>query len=239
MTSGGHPTRLGLLGGMSWQSTAVYYRILNELVAERMGGHASAPVTIHSVDFAEIEAAQRAGDWPSQAAILNDAARKLEAAGAGVIALATNTLHLVADRITAGLSVPFLDLIEVVGEAAAAAGYGTVGLLGTAYTMSAELYPSRLARYGVEVIVPDSDDQQRVHEIIYTELVRGSFSPSAKREYLEIIERLAERGAEAVVLGCTEIGLLLTDGEAVVPLLDTTKLHCDALVAQMLKGTPS
>ncbi len=231
--------RLGLLGGMSWQSTAVYYRILNELVAERVGGHASAPVTIWSVDFAEIEAAQRAGDWDSQGRILNEAALNLERAGAGLIALGTNTLHLVADQITDGLTVPFVNLIDVVGEAAAAAGYWRIGLLGTGYTMGSELYPSGLAKYGVQVTAPAADDRATVHRIIYDELVRGVVSEASKREYLDIIERLAAGGAEAVVLGCTEIGLLVRDGEASVPLLDTTRLHCEVLVSAMLKGDPS
>lgn len=224
---------------MSWQSTAVYYRILNELVAERVGGHASAPVTVWSVDFAEIEAAQRAGDWDSQGRILNEAALNLERAGAGLIALGTNTLHLVADQITAGLSVPFVNLIDVVGEYAANAGYSRVGLLGTGYTMNSDLYPAGLAKYDVEVLTPNEADRADVHRIIYDELVKGQFTPESKREYLDIIGRLADAGAEAVVLGCTEIGLLVTDGEADVPLLDTTRLHCEVLISAMLKGDPS
>jgi aspartate racemase len=231
------PARLGLLGGMSWQSTSVYYRLLNELVQQRLGGHASAPVTVFSVDFAEVEALQRAGDWQAQGALLNRAALALQASGVQLVALATNTLHLVAEQITAGLTVPFIDLVDVVGESCADRGFRTVGLLGTGYTMTSGLYPSRLERFGTRVLIPPPQDCQDVHEIIYDELVHGVFSEPSRRRYLAIVAELADAGAEAVVLGCTEIGLLLPEGSAVVPLIDTTALHCQALVTEMLKGS--
>jgi len=232
-------TRLGLLGGMSWESTSAYYRLLNELVHERVGGHASAPLVLWSVDFAEIEALQRAGDWPAQGRILADAAAALQDAGAQAIALATNTLHLVADQITERLDVPFIDLIDVVGAAAARAGHRTLGLLGTGYTMASDLYPSRLASAGIKVLVPDVTEREDVHRIIFEELVHGVVSDDSRARYLQIVESLAARGADAVVLGCTEIEMLLSDGDASVPLLDSTRLHCEALADIIVNGGPA
>jgi aspartate racemase len=231
--------RVGLLGGMSWESTAVYYRQLNELIHERVGGHASAPLILWSVDFAEIERLQQSGDWDSQGRILAEAAVKLEAAGAQAVALCTNTLHLVADQITAQLTVPFIDLIDVVGEAAGRAGHRRVGLLATGYIMNSDLYPKRLANHGVEVIVPDSDDRSVVHAVIYGELVHGIIREESRVAYRTIIERLVAQGAEAVVLGCTEIGLLIGPRDSTVPLLDTTRLHCEALADVIISGVRS
>jgi aspartate racemase len=229
-------TRVGLLGGMSWESTAAYYRLLNESVHERVGGHASAPVVVWSVDFAEIEALQRAGDWAEQGDILGHAAAALEGAGVEAIALATNTLHVVANDITARIDVPFIDLIDVVGAAIERAGHRTVGILATAYTMDSDLYPSRLEKYGADVVVPEAADRADVHRIIYEELVHGVVRDESRTNYLEVIGRLVERGAEAVVLACTEIGLLLRDGDAAVPLLDTTPLHCAAITDVIING---
>lgn len=228
--------RLGLLGGMSWESSADYYRLLNQMVHERVGGHASAPVLLWSVDFAEIEELQRAGDWARQGRILADAAVALERAGVDAVALATNTLHVIADDITARLTVPFLDLVDLVGATASGAGYGAVGLLGTGYTMASDLYPKRLARFGVHVLVPDEAERRLVHDVIYTELVHGTVRDESRAAYLEVTERLVGRGAEAVVLGCTEIGMLLHDGDASAPLLDTTRLHCEALTEFIVSG---
>jgi aspartate racemase len=221
---------------MSWQSTSAYYRLLNESVQERVGGHASAPITLWSVDFADIERYQRAGDWDAQGRILAAAAAALEASGSQAIALATNTLHLVAAQIISAISVPFIDLIDIAGQGAADRGFGKVGLLATGYTMRSALYPERLAKFGVEVIVPEPDEQDVVHGIIYDELVRGVVTQESRQRYLEIVERLAGRGAQAAILGCTEIGLLLSDGDAAVPFLDTTELHCKALTDIMIGG---
>jgi aspartate racemase len=228
--------RVGLLGGMSWESTAVYYRLLNEAVHERVGGHASAPLVVWSVDFAEIEALQQAGDWAEQGRILGEAAAALQRAGVDAIALATNTLHLVADDITARIDVPFIDLIDVVGAATEAAGHQRVGILATGYTMDSDLYPSRLAKFGAEVLVPDVDDRAEVHRVIFEELVHGVVRHESRAAYLAVIDRLVERGADAVILACTEIGLLVRDGDAAVPLLDTTALHCAALTDVMING---
>jgi aspartate racemase len=232
-------TRIGLLGGMSWESTASYYRLLNELVHERVGGHASAPLLVWSADFAEIEALQAADDWPALGRLLGDAAAQLQASGVDAVALATNTMHLVADAITARLDVPFIDLIDVVGNAVSDAGYSRVGVLATGYTMNSDLYPSRLAKFDVDVIMPDPADRAEVHRVIYSELVHGVATDRSRVSYLEVIARLVAHGAEAVVLACTEIGLLLTDGDAAVPLLDSTRLHCEALADVIISGVRS
>ncbi|HEY2043151.1 MAG TPA: aspartate/glutamate racemase family protein [Jatrophihabitans sp.] len=229
-------TRIGLLGGMSCESTAVYYRLLNELVQERVGGHASAPVIVWSVDFAEIERYQRDGDWAAQGRLLADAALKLEQAGAEAIALGTNTLHLVAEQISAPLHVPFVDLIDVAAKATQAAGYTSVGLLATSYTMASDLYPKRFATYGIDVQVPAEDDRETVHRIIYDELVHGVIREESRASYLAVIDRLVAAGVEAIVFGCTEIGLLVSASDTSVPLLDTASLHCQALADIIVNG---
>jgi aspartate racemase len=224
--------RLGLLGGMSWQSTETYYRLLNEGVQARRGGHTSAPVTVHSVDFAEIEAYQQAGDWAAAGAALAAGAAALERGGAEAIALATNTMHVVADDIRAAVTVPFVDIVDTV--VARLQGQHAVGLLGTAYTMSSDLYPKRLAPAGVEVVVPAGADAALVHRVIYEELVHGVLRPESRSDLRDVIARLVARGAQTVLLGCTELGLLLGARDADVPLLDTTRVHCDALIDVLL-----
>jgi aspartate racemase len=229
-------TRIGLLGGMSWESTAVYYRLLNQMVHEQVGGHASAPLLLWSADFAEIETLQRADDWATQGEILASAADGLQSAGAHAIALATNTLHLVAGAITARIDVPFVDLIDVVGQAAADAGYRRVGVLATGYTMDSDLYPSRLAKFGVDVVMPEPPDRADVHRVIFEELVHGVVTDESRVRFLQVIDRLIAQGVQAVVLACTEIDLLLADGDAPVPLLDSTRLHCEALADVIING---
>ncbi len=222
--------RIGLLGGMSWESTAVYYRLLNQAVHERVGGHASAPITLWSADFAQIERLQRAGDWAEQGRILRDAAAALEASGVDAVALATNTLHVVANDITSKLTVPFVGIVDVVGHALVDRNLRRVGMLGTEYLMASDLYPRQLREaYGVDVMIPDEADRATVHRIIYDELVHGVVRDASRAAYLDVIDRLAQRDAQAVVLACTEIDLLVQDGDASVPLLDTTVLHCAAL----------
>jgi aspartate racemase len=217
---------------MSWQSTETYYRWLNEGVQARVGGHASAPVTIHSVDFAEIEALQQAGDWPAAGALLGEAAAALERGGAEAIALATNTMHVVAGDIGAAISVPFVDIVDTV--AGRLDGLSRVGLLGTGYTMASDLYPKRLAPFGIDVLVPEPADAALVHRVIYDELVHGVVRPESRAEYQAVIARLAQRGAAAVLLACTEIDLLIHADDVGVPVLDTTRIHCDALIDFML-----
>ncbi len=226
--------RLGLLGGMTWQSTATYYRLLNEGVHARVGGSASAPVTIHSVDFGDFEPRQRAGDWEGQGKILAEAAAALQAAGAETIALATNTLHLVADQIRAAISVPFVDLIDVTAEALSE--YRVVGMLATDYTMTSDMYPKRMAVYGTEVIVPEAAEREIVHNVIYDELQVGVISEESRAAYRSIIAGLVARGAEAIVLACTEIGLLVDGTDSAVPVFDTTALHCAVLTDYMIPG---
>lgn len=221
--------RLGLIGGTSWVSSEHYYRALNEGIAARFGGSASAPVTLWSVEFGELAELQHAGDWQQVGAILSDAARRLVEAGCEGIALAANTTHLVADEVRAAIgAVPLVDLVDL--TAAAVSRYRTVGLLGTRFTMGSPMFPDRLGARGVQVLLPDAAGQDRVHEVIYDELARGVVSDAARRDYLDVVAKLAADGAEAVVLACTEQGLLLHDGDAAVPLIDTTEVHCRALV---------
>jgi aspartate racemase len=226
--------RVGLIGGTSWESTAIYYRLLNQAVRARRGGSASAAVTIHSLDFAPVHARQLAGQWAELGAELGAAAAALQAGGAQAVAVCANTLHLVADQIAGAVDVQFIDLIEIVDGVCAAHGWRTVGLLGTGYTMRSPMYAERLAKSGIEVVVPAEPDLQYVHDVIYDELTRGVVSEVSRERFLTVVRRLAESGAEAVILGCTEIGLLLSDGDAVVPLLDTTVAHCDVLTEFML-----
>ena len=231
-------TPIGLLGGMSWQSSAVYYRELNLLVQAARGGHASAPLVLWSVDFSEIETLQRAGDWDEQGRILADAAARLEAAGVSAIALATNTLHLVSGQITDRITVPFVDLIDVTVAAVGRAGFDTVGLLATDYTMTSDLYPARLAQHAVHTLVPGDDDRREVQRVIYDELVHGTVTDSSRAALVGVVERLAARGAQAIILGCTELSMSLRDDDSPLPLLDTTALHCRALADVILAPAP-
>ena len=224
---------IGLIGGMSWESTAHYYAILNRETARRMGGLHSAPVIVHSVDFAPIEALQRAGDWDGAGRILADIARGLEAQGAGVIGLATNTMHICAPAIEAVLGVHFLHIADPTADALLADGMTRVGLLGTRFTMEQPFYSERLQQRGLEVLVPDVG-VTNLNGIIYEELCRGIVTEASRGIYVEAIGRLAARGAEAVILGCTEIGMLIDDDCSPLPTYDTTALHAAALVAAAL-----
>jgi len=221
---------IGLLGGMSWESSAEYYRIVNERVRERLGGLHSARCVLYSVDFAEIERMQVEGRWDDAAAVLADAARALVRAGAEVVVLCTNTMHKVADRITDGLGVPLLHLADATAEAVTAAGLTSVGLLGTAFTMEQDFYTGRLAAHGLDVLTPGPADRAEVHRIIYEELVLGVVEESSRQVYREVIGRLVERGARGVVLGCTEIELLVSARDSPVPLFPTTRLHAELAV---------
>ena len=219
---------LGLLGGMSWTSTESYYRGLNEGVAARLGGLHSARLVLHSVDFAPVAEAQHAGDWAATAWTLSDAARGLNAAGAEAMLLATNTMHKVADEVEAAAGVPLLHIADPTAEVLLAAGHRRVGLLATRFTMEDTFYTARLEARGLEVVVPGPADRELVHRVIYDELVHDDVRDDSRQAYLEVVGRLADAGAEAVVLGCTEIGLLLRDGDADLPFADTTALHVAA-----------
>jgi len=203
---------LGLIGGMSWESSAHYYRMINEQVRDALGGMHSARMLLWSFDFADIEAMQRAGDWAAATAAMVDIARRLQGAGATALVICTNTMHLMADEVQAAVEVPLLHIADAVGEAIGALGLARVGLLGTAFTMEQEFYRVRLAqRHGLEVLVPDADDRAQVHRIIYEELVQGRVLDPSRAVYRAVMQRLVDRGAQAIILGCTEIMLLVGD----------------------------
>ena len=221
---------LGLLGGMSWESTVEYYRLANEEVRARLGGLHSAPLLLWSADFAEIEELQAAGAWDEAGALLAGAASTLERAGAELIVLCTNTMHKVADRVSAALSVPLVHIVDCVADAVVGAGLGTVGLLGTRFTMEEPFWVDRMATRGVEVVVPPPEHRHEVHRIIYEELCLGTVRDASRATYVEVIESLAASGAGGVVLGCTEIELLVGPDDTHVPLFPSTALHVRAAV---------
>jgi amino-acid racemase len=228
--------RIGLLGGMSWESTAVYYRLVNELVAERLGGLHSADCLLRSVDFAGIERLQREGDWDAAGARLAAEARALEDAGAELLVLCTNTMHKVAGAITDAISIPFVHIADTTAEAVRAAGLTRVGLLATAYTMEQDFYVGRLRdRHGLGVLVPDAADRALVHRVIYDELCLGVVRDASRDEYRRVIGSLAEAGAEGILLGCTEIDLLIGQADSPVPVFDTTRLHAERAVELSVK----
>jgi aspartate racemase len=224
---------IGLIGGMSWESTAHYYRILNQETAARLGGLHSAPVIVHSMDFAPIAAMQSEGRWDEAGQQLAEIAVGLERAGAKVIGLATNTMHKVAEPIIAAIGVPFVHIAEPTAEALLADGFGKVGLLGTRFTMEEPFYLDGLRQRGLDALVPEVD-RTNLNGIIYEELCRGIVREESRRIYVTAIERLAARGAEAVILGCTEIGMLIDDSVSPLPVYDTTELHAKALVKAAL-----
>ncbi|NMZ08796.1 aspartate racemase [Pseudomonas brenneri] len=226
---------IGLIGGMSWESSAEYYRIINQQVRDRLGPLRSAQMLLYSVDFGPVEQAQHAGRWDDAALILQDAARRLQAGGADCIVLCTNTMHLVAPQIEAAVSVPFLHIADAAGAAAVKADTLTVGLLGTAFTMEQDFLKARLAAQGLNVLVPDAQERRAVHRIIYEELCVGVISEASRQVYQQAIANLAARGAQAIILGCTEIGLLIKPEHSDLPLLDTTELHAQAAVAFALE----
>ncbi len=221
-------TTIGLLGGMSWHSSATYYRVLNETVHAARGGHASADVVLASLDFERVRELQVADDWDGAAALLTDAALGLQAAGAGLVVLCTNYMHRVAPTVEAALSVPFLHIADAVAEHALAAGMTTIGLLGVRPVMEEDFYADRLRQAGLEVLVPDVDDRVTVDRVIFDELTQGRFTADSREAYVAVIENLASRGAQGVALACTEIGLLVGPDDTDVPLLDTALVHAAA-----------
>ena len=224
---------IGLIGGMSWESTAHYYGVINQEAAARLGGLHSAPLIVHSVDFAPIAEMQAAGDWGSAGHQLAEIARGLEAAGAEVIGLATNTMHIVADQIIDAISVPFVHIADPTSDALLGDKFETVGLLGTRFTMEMSFYRDRLAQRGLASLIPEVD-RTNLNGIIYEELCRGIIREESRRIYVSAIEKLAARGAEAVILGCTEITMLIDDSVSPLPVYDTTDLHARALVTAAL-----
>src|SRR6218665_1730206 len=224
---------IGLIGGMSWESTAHYYRVINQETAARLGGLHSAPLIVHSVDFSPVAAMQAAGDWDGAGRQLAAIARALQTAGAEVIGLATNTMHIVADQITGAIDVPFIHIADPTSDALLGNGFETVGLLGTRFTMEMGFYRDRLASRGLTALIPEVD-RTNLNGIIYDELCRGIIREESRRIYVTAIERLAARGAEAVILGCTEITMLIDDAVSPLPVYDTTDLHAKALVSAAL-----
>ena len=223
---------LGVLGGMSWESTAEYYRLLNQGVAERLGGLHSARLVMHSVDFAEIAEMQQAGQWRAAGSLLAEAAAGLERVGAEAIVLATNTMHQVAADIERAIEIPLIHIVDPTGEALARHRVRRAGLLGTRYTMELPFWRDRLRdRHGIELVIPDATDRALVHRVIFDELCRGRIEPASRAEYVAVTERLRAAGAEAVIFGCTEIGMLLRQDSVVLPVFDTTVLHAAAAVA--------
>ena len=227
---------LGLIGGLSWESTIPYYRIVNERVRQRLGGLHSAKLVLHSVDFAGIEALQRADDWEAQAAILVDAARGLRAAGADAIVVCSNTMHQVAPTVEAAVDLPLLHIADATATHVRAAGLSRVALLGTRFTMERDFYRRRIEAAGIDVIVPEAPQREVVHRVIYDELCLGSLLDASRDAYRTIIDGLVARGAQGVILGCTEIGLLVGEGDATVPLFDTTRIHAEAAADWALGG---
>ena len=222
---------LGLLGGMSWESTAVYYRHINELVRERLGGLHSAPLLLWSVDFAQVAERQHAGDWDGTGAILAEAAQRLEAGGAQGLVLCTNTMHRVAEAIEAAVRIPLLHIADATAAAAHQAGVRRPALLATRFTLEQAFYRARLAtRHGITTLVPDETERALVHRVIYEELYRGIVRPESKAAYLAILERLYRQGADGVILGCTEIAMLIGQADLKLPVLDSTRLHAEAAV---------
>ena len=226
--------RIGLLGGMSWESTALYYRLLNEGVSDRLGGLHSADCIVVSLDFAPVAELQAQGRWDDAGALLAGHARELQAAGADLILLCTNTMHKVAAHIEAEVDVPLLHIVDVTADAAREAGFDRVGLLATRFTMEQPFYADRMAGHGIDVITPDAAGRELVHRVIYDELCRGVFSDASRQRVHDVIGQLAERGAQAVVLGCTELELLVDPATSDLPVLATTALHAGAALGAAL-----
>lgn len=227
---------LGLIGGMSWESTIPYYRQINETIKRRLGGLHSARIVLYSVDFHDIERLQRAGQWEEAGALLADAAVKLEQAGANGLVLCTNTMHKVAPQIESAVRIPLLHIADPTAEAIKAQQLSRIGLLGTRFTMEQDFYRARLEnQHGLDILTPDDSDREIIHQIIYDELCQGVIRETSRASYLAVIERLKTRGAQAIILGCTEISLLVEPQHVSIPLFDTTRLHAESAAEWMLE----
>ncbi|GAA5213446.1 aspartate/glutamate racemase family protein [Corallincola platygyrae] len=226
---------IGLLGGMSWESTASYYKAINEGIKQSLGGLHSAKICLYSVDFDEIEKLQHKGEWDKTAALLSDAARAVEAGGADFLLICTNTMHKVAEQIQATINIPILHIADATAETLLADGKTKVGLLGTRFTMEQDFYKGRLQdKFDIEVVVPTETQQELIHQVIYQELCLGQIKEQSRQQYLQIIDDLYAQGAQAVILGCTEIALLVSQQDTQVPLYDTTKIHAEAAISRTL-----
>lgn len=222
---------IGLLGGMSWESSIEYYRIINQGIREALGGVHSAKSVMVSVDFGEIEMLQMEGDWDQAAKILIDCARNVEGAGADFVLICTNTMHLMAEEVQAAIRIPLLHIADATARSIQKEGLFRIGLLGTRFTMEKDFYRGRLNKqHGLEVLIPEEADRERIHQVIYDELVQGQIRDHSREEYVQIISELVKRGAEGIVLGCTEIGLLVKEKDVPVPVFDTMEIHAQAAV---------
>ena len=230
---------IGLLGGMSWESSAQYYRLINEGVRDRLGGLHSARCLMWSVDFAEIAELQHEDRWVEATSVVIEGAERLRAGGADFLLICTNTMHRMADEVQAAVDLPLLHIADPTAERIRSSGFNRIGLLGTAFTMEQDFYKGRLAsRHGLEVLVPDAADRADVHRVIYDELVKGRVAETSREAYRQIIDRLVRQGAQAIIMGCTEIMLLVKPEDSAVPLFDTTALHAEAAVDWALGGAP-
>lgn len=222
---------IGLLGGMSWESSLEYYRILNETVKARLGGFHSADCLMYSVDFDEVEALQHQDKWDELTEMMIDAAQRIETGGAEILVICTNTMHKMAPEMQAAIQIPLLHIADAAGEAIKAQGLQTVGLLGTKFTMEGDFYRKRLSeRFGLNVLIPEEADRERVHNTIYGELVKGVINPESRRAFQDIIKKLEAKGAQGVILGCTEIPLLVKQADVAIPVFDTSRIHAEAAV---------
>jgi len=227
---------IGLVGGMSWESTLEYYRIINETVKEKLGGFHSAKLVMYSVDFAEVETLQRRGEWDRMAEMLGEAFRRIEAAGADFGLLCTNTMHKVFDKVQEGLRIPLIHIADVTGREIRACGLTRVGLLGTRFTMEQEFYKGKLSSdYGIDVLIPNEEERQAIHAVVYHELCLGQVKDASREAFKMVIRGLEERGAQGIILGCTEIPLLVKQKDYALPLFDTTDLHARAAVEYALR----
>ena len=226
---------IGLIGGMSWESTVTYYKIINETVKEKLGGLHSAKCILYSVDFQEIEECQANGNWEKSGEILGEAANNLEKAGVDFIVICTNTMHKVVNQIKEKISIPILHIAEMTAEKILEKGLKNIALLGTKYTMEQDFYKSKLIEKGINVIIPDKNDIEIINEVIYDELCLGTINSDSKKKFLEIVDKLRSKGAEGIILGCTEIGLLIKNEDTDVPLFDTAIIHAEQAAIYSIK----
>jgi len=226
---------IGLIGGMSWESTVTYYKIINETIKEKLGGLHSAKCILYSVDFQEIEECQANGNWEKSGEILGEAANNLEKAGADFIVICTNTMHKVVNQIKEKISIPILHIAEMTAEKILEKGLKNIALLGTKYTMEQDFYKSKLIEKGINVIIPDKNDIEIINEVIYDELCLGTINSDSKKKFLEIVDKLRNKGAEGIILGCTEIGLLIKNADTDVPLFDTAIIHAEQAAMYSIK----
>lgn len=226
---------IGLIGGMSWESTVTYYKIINETVKERLGGLHSAKCILYSVDFQEIEECQANGNWEKSGEILGEAAYNLEKAGADFMVICTNTMHKVVNQIKEKISIPILHIAEMTAEKILEKGLKNIALLGTKYTMEQDFYKSKLIEKGINVIIPDKNDIEIINKVIYEELCLGIINSNSKKKFLEIVDKLRSKGAEGIILGCTEIGLLIKNEDTDVPLFDTAIIHAEQAAIYSIK----